>query len=148
MEQIWTDEQFEGMSWHDNHVHAIRIVEGEHGAGELVLDIDYIADWISGPDQFRFSIVPAVLTFRHVSDLRITLDYAAASAALGPFSIHAIERRVEQRPHYVARLWRIVINWPPGEISFAAQGFVQRATGVPRLSDTQGLTPSERSGAA
>jgi hypothetical protein len=26
--QVWTDADFERMSWHDNHVHAIRFVEG------------------------------------------------------------------------------------------------------------------------
>jgi hypothetical protein len=40
----WTHETFDSMSWHDNHVHSLRIVEGEHGAGELRLDLDYITD--------------------------------------------------------------------------------------------------------
>jgi hypothetical protein len=25
----WTHETFDSMSWHDNHVHSLRIVEGE-----------------------------------------------------------------------------------------------------------------------
>jgi hypothetical protein len=31
----WTQEAFDSMSWHDNHVHGLRVVEGEHGAGEM-----------------------------------------------------------------------------------------------------------------
>ena len=42
----WSEADFDGMSWHDNAVHAIRVVEGEHGAGKLVLDIDYILEWL------------------------------------------------------------------------------------------------------
>ena len=38
----WTHEQFSEMSWHDNHVHALRVVEGPHGTGELILDLDYV----------------------------------------------------------------------------------------------------------
>ena len=44
--QTWSDSQFSEMSWHDNHVHALRIVEDVHGAGQLVLDLDYILEWM------------------------------------------------------------------------------------------------------
>jgi hypothetical protein len=74
----------------------------------------------------------------------MTLDYATPTAALGPFSIHAIERRTEQRERYAALLWRMVINWPSGEISFEAQGYDQRGTGTPLLADNQYLRPQER----
>ena len=125
----WTHEQFDEMSWHDNHVHALRIVAGEHGAGELVLDIDYIVEWLRNGGAFQFRLVPAILRFTEVTDLRISLDYASPSAAMGPFSIHAIERYTEQREHYIAQLWRIEVNWPGGEVTFEASGYEQSATG-------------------
>jgi hypothetical protein len=141
----WTDRQFDEMSWHDNHVHALRIVEGVHGAGELILDLDYILEWVKcQDDKCEFRILPATLTFKDVTSLRISLDYAAASAALGPFSIQAIERRTERRGYYEAQVWRIVINWPVGEISFEANGFEQRGTGDPVLSTTMYLSASSR----
>src|SRR5919109_1727079 len=143
-EQVWTYDQFEEMSWHDNHAHSIRIVEGIHGSGMLVLDLDYILEWICDVDGSRFRITPATLTFHEVTDLRISLDYAAATAALGPFSIHAIERRTESREHYVAQIWKILINWPRGEIVFEATGFEQRAIGSPVVSENQVLRPAER----
>ena len=141
----WSDQHFEEMSWHDNAVHALRIVEGVHGAGELVLDLDYILEWVKcegGKCEFR--IVPATLTFKGVTNLRISLDYATPTAALGPFSIHAIERRTERRARYEAQLWKILINWPVGEISFEALGFEQRSTGDPVHSAAMFLNPSER----
>ena len=96
-DQVWTDEQFDEMSWHDNCVHGLRIVEGTHGAGELILDLDYILEWIEVERSFQFRILPVILKFREVTDLRILLDYATPTIALGPFSIHAIERKFEQR---------------------------------------------------
>ena len=142
--QIWTDQQFEEMSWHDNHVHALRIVEGEYGAGELTLDLDYIVEWICDADRYRFRIVPVCLRFLEVTDLRVVLDYSTPTAALGPFSIHAIERRSEVRERYVAQLWKIAINWPQGEIVFEAKGFEQRGIGTPVVSEHQCLRPEER----
>ena len=135
---VWTHEQFESMSWHDNHVHAMRIVEGKYGAGELQLDIDYIAEWLPGPNKScRFRIVPATLRFLEVTNLR-------ASAALGPFSLHAIERRVESRPRYEAQIWTLRINWPQGKITFEAMGYEQRTTGPAGITDSQRLGPDQR----
>lgn len=143
-QQLWTDQQFEQMSWHDNYVHALRVVEGSNGLGELVLDIDYILEWVNGTEGFQFKVTPATLAFRDVSGLRIALDYATPTAGIGPFSIHAIERSREPREHYVAQSWKIVINWPVGEITFEASGFVQRSHGRVIFSNAQGLRPEER----
>ena len=141
----WTDEQFDQMSWHDNYVHAFRIVAGETGPGTLVLDIDHIVEWIKQPEgRFQFRILPATLTFKEVFNLRITLDYATPTAALGPFSIHAIEKHIEHRERYDAEIWTILINWPKGEISFEAQGYEQRGTSTPVVCDDQYLTPDKR----
>lgn len=143
--QVWTDRQFDDMSWHDNHVHAIRIVEGADGAGDLVLDLDHIVEWLDEPNRgFRFRIAPALLTFHGVMFFRISLDYATPSMAFAPFAIHDISRRAEQRERYVAQLWTISLNWPNGEIAFEARGFTQRTAGEPILSDGQYLSPEQR----
>ena len=142
---IWTHEQFEEMSWHDNHVHGLRIVEGSYGAGELHLDLDYILEWICGEgSKVRFRIVPALLRFRNVTHLRIELDYATPSAALAPFSIHEIRRSLEPRERYVAKVWEIDVSWPKGRIAFEADGFEQTTTAQARVVDEQFLSPRER----
>lgn len=133
------------MSWHDNHVHALRfLAEGEDGTGELELDIDHILEWMPEGGSFRYRIAPARLRFFGVTGLRIDLDWARSSAAMGPFSIDGIERRVEQRTHYTALCWRIPVTSPPGEISFEATGFEQHLTGSEAVVDHQCLTQSER----
>jgi hypothetical protein len=144
-QRVWTHRQFDEMSWHDNHVHALRIVAGSHGAGRLILDIDYILDWVKGDGgSCRFRIVPATLEFIDVTNLRFALDYATPTAGLAPFSIHAIERRMEHRERYEAQIWTIQINWPVGEISFEAAGFEQRGFGEPILTAAQFLNPEAR----
>lgn len=142
--RLWTDDEFERMSWHDNHVHALRILEGRYGSGRLLLDVDYILEWHCDAEEHRFLVQPVTLTFFDVSALRLTLDYASPSAALAPFSIDAIERRLEERERYTARLWTILISWPPGEITFEAAGYEQRAIGRAVPSREQCLRPDER----
>jgi hypothetical protein len=143
--QRWTDAQFDSMTWHDNHVHTLRIIEGEHGAGTLVLDIDYILEWLRGESgAIRFRIARADLKFFGVTSLRFAVDFAAASAALGPFSIDGVERRTEPRERYTATIWTLRLNWPIGEISFEATGFEQLLVGEPIVTDRQWLTQQER----
>jgi hypothetical protein len=140
----WSQDDFDTMSWHDCHVHAIRIAEGEHGTGEFELDLDYIVEWKRDKEKFSFLLVPATLRFHEVFGLRVTLDWATPSAGLSPFSLSGIERRTEDRPQYTATLWRVAVNWPAGEIEFEAKGFTQMAWGREVVSSRQLLSPSER----
>lgn len=145
-EHLWTCGDFDRMSWHDSHVHALRVVAGEHGPGQLVLDLDYLLEWQKCTDgSCRFLVLPALLTFIEVTQLRVSLDYQTATAALVPFSIRQIERRVESRGRNQPTLWNISINWPVGEIAFAAEGFEQRGIASPVLCDQQFLSAAERS---
>ncbi len=123
----WTHAQFDEMSGHDNHVHAMRIVEGEYGAGTLVLDLDYILEWVQGPEGVQCLVMPVSLCFTEVTNLRIALDYSTPKAALGLFSIRAIERHTEARERYIAQVWRVLVNWPVGDIAFEASGYKQRS---------------------
>lgn len=143
-DRAWSEAEYDAMSWHDAAVHGFRLIEGEDGCGELVLDIDYILEWIRVGDHFKVRSQPATLTFHAVFGLRMSLDYASCSAAFVPFSIDGIERRSEQRNGYVAHIWTIPINFPVGQITFEAKGFDQRSRGEPRLSGIAALKPDER----
>jgi hypothetical protein len=130
MKRLWTDADFPSLSWHDNSVHAFRVIEGKDGAGELIFDIDHILEWINSDKRYDFLVAPAELRFRDVSDLRMTLDYPRTSAALGPFSLDRID--LDQSNH-----WTLKVSWPVEEISFSATGFSQRLTGEPVVSSSQ-----------
>jgi hypothetical protein len=143
----WTDEQFDEMSWHDNHVHSVEIRSGEYGAGELLLGLGYILEWLSPDDGgYSFRIAPALLHFRDVTDLKIELDYAAVSAGLMPFSISSITREVLPTTPVANHRWTIGINWPEGVIRFHASGFVQTLTAPAVITREQCLTLAQRGG--
>jgi hypothetical protein len=96
-EHTWDDSQFDEMSWHDNHVHGLRIREGEVGSGELELDIDHILEWLCPTGTTcSFRVAAATLTFLEVSDLRIDIDYATPGAGMTPFSISQSRARMPQ----------------------------------------------------
>nr|CAP48331.1 putative integron gene cassette protein [uncultured bacterium] len=139
---------FEEMNWHDNHVRGFSIREGKSGAGELVLDIDYITQWNCEPDHsYSFLIQPATLTFHEASDLVITLNYASMTLALVPPAIHSISREPYQYPNgYREFAWRIEFNVPNGEITFKASSFSQQARGEAAKSDSQFLPAEVRPG--
>src|SRR5262245_1770727 len=136
------------MSWHDNHVHSLEIRTGDYGAGELLLGLGYILDWL--PPQggiHTFRIAPAVLHFRDVTDLEIELNYASVSAGLTPFSISGITREVHRFPTGGQTYrWTIDINWPAGVITFVASGFDQRLIGPAVVTREQILSLAQRQG--
>lgn len=146
----WTDEHFDELCWHDNHVHGIRVESDvpEHGTGRLTLDLDYIREWIcpSGPGgRYRFKVVPANLTFVGVSDLKIEIDWAAATAGMTPFSIEGIERKKLEYPNgSTSWAWRIKVNWPLGAITFHGPSFVMTASGPEVETDDPCLLPEHR----
>jgi len=146
MKRTWNDTDFDEMSWHDNAVHGLRLIEGKYGCGDIVLDLDHILEWLpSETGGFQFRIAPAELTFHDASSLRVSLDYAAASATLSPFSIHQI--RFEPMSYVggaQGRRWTIEVNWPKGEVTFEAPRFTQVLTGSATLSECQHLSAEQR----
>lgn len=86
---------------HDSLIHGISIsVEPETWTSELRLDIDHIVEWQIAQPQPRFQVSPAVLVFRQVTDLRISIDSGTSghqSAVSGPF-IESIYRELAVTP--------------------------------------------------
>jgi len=145
----WNDSNFEEMSWHDNHVHGIRIevANEDHGTGTLALDLDYILEWLPPTEgAFRFRVAPATLTFLEIFGLKIDLDWAAATAGMIPFSISEISReKIEYQTGYVRWRWTIGVNWPKGVITFEGEGFRQELRAEPIVTSSQCLDSNQRS---
>jgi hypothetical protein len=143
----WSTDNFDEMSWHDVHVHGFRIVrnEGENGTAELILDIDYILEWLREENEFSFIVAQASLCFHEVFGLKFTLDYVTPTAGMCAFSVAGIEReRLVFPTGYTSYKWRLAINWPAGEISFQSPGFTQSLIGKPYTQRGQWLEPSQR----
>jgi hypothetical protein len=142
----WTEADYDDLSWHDNHVYGLEIHEGEHGAGELVLHLDYILEWLPPVDgRFSFVVAPAILTFRDVFGLRLELDYQSVTAAMTPFSIGRIDREeVRYSTGHISYRWTVTINWPQGILTFEAPGFTQELIGNPLVTQEPCLSISQR----
>ncbi|MFW5426636.1 MAG: hypothetical protein ACKE8R_05245 [Methylophagaceae bacterium] len=140
-------DKFEEYSWHDNPIHGFRIIEKENCVGDLVLDIDYITEWLCSEENgYNFRIAPADLVFEDITDLVISLDYESCSASMTPPSIHEIRCKSKIYSNgYKSFEWFIEINWPSNcFIKFNSPKFKQALRKKPILSNDQVMNPNER----
>ena len=77
---IYTEADFDRLSWHDCHIWGIELRAGDPDDGDwtsdLVLDIDFIVEWICGTGGGgRFRVAPATLVFHGVTDPKIAIDW-------------------------------------------------------------------------
>ena len=149
---VWTDADFDTLSWHDCHIWGIDLRAGnaddDDWTSDLALDIDFLVEWLRESDEsFRFRVAPATLVFHGVTDLSINVAWQPTGfqVALHPVSIAHIERTAIEnqkvfldRPYY---RFRIASSWPAGgEIVFGAVGFTQTLRAEPIVSADQRLT--------
>jgi hypothetical protein len=151
-----TEADFDRLSWHDCHIWGIGFAVGDPAeqdwTSDLVFDVDFIVEWLRpSPDKFQFRVARARLVFHGVTDPRIDMNWGDSryQNAVHAVTIDAIDRELVHdqkvyldRPYYK---WRILLNWPEGEIVFGAVGFTQTLQGDPVLTDKQHLSPAERS---
>ena len=120
---------------------------------DLIFDIDSIVEWVCETDgRCQFRVAPATLTFHHVTDLRMAIDWVTSGfqTAIHEISISGITRsQIENqkicldRPYYH---WTIETNFPKeGSITFGGSGFTQVLRAEPILIDEQKLSSSQRS---
>jgi hypothetical protein len=72
----WTQDDFDSLCWHDNTIHAIAFNCPHEGYDhDLVLDIDFIVEWIltKPGGRYRFAVAPALLVFHGADKIRIDL---------------------------------------------------------------------------
>jgi len=75
---------FGDISFHDNHVYGFSVRRKEFGE-DLILDIDYISEWICHDDKTcSFKIVPSNLTFIDIVDLEISLSWGKSLSQPDP----------------------------------------------------------------
>jgi hypothetical protein len=134
---VWTDGDFDTMSWHDATVHAIAFHEGEQD-DRLLLDLDYIVRWLHPEPPargFTFLVAPATLVFENVSDLQGELDTRSSRMLL---HIDTIERG---KAEYA---W--VIQGHDFALTLFASGFRQHFRGRPIRTASQRLQLGARGG--
>src|SRR5687767_3381408 len=133
------------MGWHDARVHAFAF---EPDTWELLLDLDYIFEWINPvPDETHYSFfsAPATMVFENVSDLAVHLEPYPA------FELSGIERSDPQATHPAEheageRHWLWTLDFFNGEITFRSTGYKLHVRREPIRITTQGLSLEERGG--
>ncbi|WP_131655563.1 hypothetical protein [Methylocucumis oryzae] len=144
---LWHTEDFDLLSWHDVHIHGLRFASFNEsdGTAELVLDIDYILEWVHEGNAFVFTVCAAELTFHDTFNLRLELDYKMCSAGMCPFMIYDIHREpLVFSTGYQSFRWSIPIHWPQGLIEFEAPAFTLQLVGTPAERVGQCLTSEQR----
>ncbi|WP_034855191.1 hypothetical protein [Sinorhizobium sojae] len=138
--------------WHDNLIYGIRFdigdPERQDWRSDLVLDIDFIVEWLCGNSgEARFRIAPATLTFHDVADLQLSINHGDSEGrtAMSELSIDRVSRERLARPFEFWR-WTISLNSPQGgKIAFCASGYSEMLRVGPRLVSEQRLPRGQRS---
>ncbi len=142
---IWTEEDFDRMGWHDCHIHAIAF---SPETSELLLDLDYILEWMQPESQgesFKFLTAAATLVFENVYDLEF--DIASYFSGLEIDRIGREEPVEPRNAKYIQKQteWKWTIECQEGEITLRSVGFRQYVRTAPQ-SGEQKLALSDRGG--
>jgi hypothetical protein len=139
---IWTEADFDAMSWHDDAIHAVAVEPVPDHPGRLLLDLDYIVGGIRPePPATRLSfwICPATLVFDEAWDLTADVDLRGWSFQL---FISDISRSGPDE-----RGW---FDWTVAgdrfTIELSSRGFTQYLRQAPVLSDGPWLSVADRGG--
>jgi hypothetical protein len=139
---LWTDADFEKMSWHDCPIHAIFF----RNDCQLLLDIDYIFKWVlmKNKKHFQFWIAPCTLIFDNVYNIQ----FESTNTNLIIDSICRESPRVPENAEYINKdtEYDWIIETTVGEISFTSVGYTQYVRNIPTLLRTQSIDMLTRGG--
>jgi len=141
---IWTEEDFEQMSWYDCRIYALALPENAY---EVVLDIDYIFQWIhpkESGEPYDLIISPATLVFENITDFK--MDFGR----LDFFLIDEIKRDNMSEPlnydHVKKHQWLWEISCRRGDLEFNSIGYKQYIRQTPKRVKTLSLGLEARDG--
>ena len=141
---VWTDADFDTMSWHDNAVHAVALEPAQAHPGRLLLDIDYILEGIlpeAPATTLSFWICPATLVFDRAWDLTTDINLQGWSFQL---FLDAIERAGPDERGFFE--WTLAGDH--FSIGLSAPGFTQYLRHAPIRSPGYWLSVDEREDSA
>lgn len=130
---LWTQDDFEVMGWHDCPIYAIQL------ADDILLDIDYILKWVLDDQgkSYQFWVAPATLQFISPYDLEIAvkLDF-----------VNGLEIADIHQTALSDGLCEYHIETQEGDIRFKSKGYKQLIRRDPALQSSQCMTESDRGG--
>jgi hypothetical protein len=145
---IWTDDDFDQMGWHDSTVHAIEFEPANDHAGSIHLDIDYIFEWVHPSEPggaFTFWVAPATLVFPMAWDVIVRIEMLSSVLRL---EITDIVRTPYAVPSGAPGFFTWTVDGDNFAVEMKADGYRQYIRRRPILTDAQSLTPVQRGGAS
>jgi len=139
----FTEQDFDNLSFHDNLLRGVRF-GSRSDESDLVLDIDYIAEWICSNGACEWLIAAADLTFHGVTGLKLSIDshdVAFQVVSVGDWILD-VERSpvVPQLVHLDRPYWRWQFTFAMDtQLSFGAYGFTLQLRQEPIRHDEQCL---------
>jgi len=146
---IYTTEDYDNMSWHDNIIHSISIVD-ENYESNLILGIDFITEWICENNKCQFLIAPAKLVFHDVKDFQLVINKKSLimNSYLGLIIDKIIRESTPNKDktseHWRFKFCKLDLESNNCELSFVSTGFTQTILKEPILKNEQTLIASER----
>lgn len=148
VKNIWTQDDFEQMGWHDANIYGLTF-EKKEGAwsADLLFDIDYIFQWVQNeqPEKaFTFWVAPCTLIFKEAFALSIdlnTLDYALEGLEIA--DLYLIKKE-DHGNGSITYHWKMELQ--TGNIEFQSQGFSQIVRQKPLHISGQSLELEQRGG--
>lgn len=139
---LWTDADFDTMSWHDCPIHALSFNKNH----QLLLDIDYMFEWVltNNKKHYKFWIAPCTLIFENVYNIQFESNYTS-------LIIDNVSRESPQIPKNAAHIgidteYDWIIETTAGEINFTSVGYKQYVRQEPILLSTQEIDLTARGG--
>jgi len=133
VKDIWTEQDFKQMGWHDSHVYAINFPNEDL---EFCLDIDYLFKWVldDKTNLYKFWISPCELIFFNVSILKISIEFQN-TIGLDILDINMQKSCLSFDKQ--KKIWNFEIITDKGNIKFEASGYKQIVKRQPILSQNQ-----------
>lgn len=138
IKSVYSVEDFDVLGFHDCCVHGIRWDSASYA---LIIDLDYIVQWIENNGSYEFWVAPAELYFAYSSEVKISLDWTRMTMECPIQDVHKHECRMtpnESEEYH----WEIEFANPYGAIELWSGDFELRIQAEPVLSKTQRLRGS------
>jgi hypothetical protein len=133
VKELWTDDDFDDMNWHDCSIHSISFPSYSQ---RLIFDIDYLFEWKvdAKKELYNFLASPCTLIFLNTSDLIVNFDFGDTVG----LSIESISRKnARQSINKLATMWDYLIQTDKGLLKFIATGYAQKVRNQPIWSKSQ-----------
>ena len=132
---VYSAKDFEELGFHDCYVHGIRWDTSTYA---LILDLDYIVEWIKNKGKYEFLVASAELRFNDSSEVRLSFDWTNLAMECQIQDIHKRESRLSLNGSECYH-WEIEFTTPHGSIELWSTNFELKIQKKPVLSKVQKL---------